>query len=173
MDLGVALLIGLGLLGLIGLGLAGLMRTIGKVKLLENAILIGSEIKLNTTKPFAVRGRVDQVWLVPNKGYILVDTKRRSAIRTYPGDKLQLSVYAWQLRRQERFRNKPVIDTAYIRIPVEDGPAHFAEIALYSDEATENYIHQAFALASRTPKSQARRCYRCRHCGHLNTCKPV
>ena len=92
----------------------------------ETGVLVGSEIKLSFRSDIVVSGRMDQLWSVPGTGYVLVDTKNRQRAATYPSDQLQLSIYAWLLRRSPRFQDRPIVETAYVRIPDPNGQAQFA-----------------------------------------------
>ena len=138
----------------------------------EHGVLVGSEVRLSFRSDISVAGRVDQLWTVPNAGYLLVDTKNRSRAAVYESDRLQLSIYAWLLRRSERYGDKAVIETGFVRIPVGNGPAKFLPVKLMSDQETEAIIYNAFSLASHRQASNPPRCYRCGHCGHISDCQP-
>lgn len=139
----------------------------------ETGVLIGSEIKLSYRSDFAIAGRVDQLWRVPGSGYVLVDTKNRQRAVAYPSDQLQLSIYAWLLRRTPRYKDRPIAQTAYVRVPDPIGPARFLPVSLLSDEETEKAIRLAFARRKKRPERNPPSCYRCGHCGHFKSCQPV
>ena len=139
----------------------------------QTGVLIGSEIKLSYRCEFVVAGRVDQLWSMPGKGYVLVDTKNRQRAVAYPSDQLQLSIYAWLLRRTPRYKDRPIVQTAYVRVPDPSGPASFLPVPLLSDEETEKVIRLAFARRKARPEINPPSCYRCGHCGHFKTCQSL
>ena len=138
----------------------------------EHGVLVGSEVRLSIRSDISVAGRVDQLWTIPNAGYLLVDTKNRSRAAVYDSDRLQLSIYAWLLRRSKRYGDKAIIETGFVRIPEANGPAKFLPVSLMSDQETEAMIYNAFFLARERQASNPPRCYRCGHCGHISDCQP-
>lgn len=135
-------------------------------------VLVGSEVRLSHRSDFSVSGRVDQLWMIPDAGYLLVDTKNRTRAQVYDSDRLQLSIYAWLLRRSDRFGDKDVVETGFVRIPSDTEPARFLPVALLSDTETEKIIQTAFARADHGQILNPPRCYRCGHCGHYAACQP-
>lgn len=129
----------------------------------ETGRLIGSEVRLNYRGGFSVSGRADQIWSVPNAGYVLVDTKRRARQEVYKSDRLQLSIYTWLMRRASKFHDQPIMETAFVRFPQADEPAVFLPVELFSDEETETFIRRAFVLSGKIPERNPSQCYRCKH----------
>lgn len=66
---------------------------------LRDATLVGSEISLRIRVPVALHGDADQVYRTADGRVIVVDTKARMFAKVYPRDIVQVSVYAFMLKR--------------------------------------------------------------------------
>lgn len=65
---------------------------------------------------------------------------------------------------------KPVLETAYVRVPRGDRPAEFLAVELLSDERTTELIRVAFGKAQAIERGHYTPGYRCRGCGHAGNC---
>lgn len=120
------------------------LLTDGMPTILHNSVCIMNETSISMTVPFPLRGRVDQVFQLPDDTCVLVDTKRRERYATYESDLVQLTAYALILA----MNNYQVRAIAYVRcvtnhgvkyIPVELGTYHLIErlYLLYCERATD------------------------------------
>ena len=82
---------------------------------LRNAQLFMSEQDVSMSRPVALHGRVDQVFLARTGLLILVDTKTRDRHRVYGSDIWQLAVYAAIL---DITAQHPVSSYAFVRTVV-------------------------------------------------------
>ena len=136
------------------------------------APLRGAELHLNETTlhisdPVRLSGRPDQVWRSRDGTLVITDTKTRKSHRIYPADTVQLSVYAYLLRRKELAR---VHDTAYVRVPASLG-AKYVPVPLLPDAEIENLHarHAALIRGDSVPETNGTK-QLCHHCGHKPRC---
>ena len=134
---------------------------------LRGAALHLNERNLQLAEPIALSGRPDQVWLSRDGALVVTDTKTRRTPRVYDSDIVQLSAYAYMLRRLE---DRPVHPVAYVRTPATLG-SRFVPVDLLPDEAIEALHARYHAVAGgRTdPRCNAGEAL-CGHCGHRPRC---
>jgi len=101
-----------------------------KPSVLNDAYCLMNETNIKTSIPVPLHGRVDQVFKLKDGRLLLVDSKDRERVLTYPSDIVQLSTYAIILK----YKGYNVCPTAFIRIPIDNNRAIFIPVKLYSEE---------------------------------------
>lgn len=133
------------ILALLIIGIVSLIVIFGAPKwsslphILDGAVCVLNERDIRCLHPIALHGKPDQLFRTKDGLYVLVDTKKRDQCRVFTCDQVQLSVYAFILRRQGHI----IHPDGFIRIPFDDGRVAFLPVKLLSDE-TILKLHKQF-----------------------------
>lgn len=79
---------------------------------LRRSTVVMNEHEISMSDPIKIKGRVDQVYRLPNGTLVLVDTKTRRTHRVFSSDIVQLSIYAMIMAYAYRGRTSRI---AYVR----------------------------------------------------------
>ena len=134
---------------------------------LQDARLVMVEKDLFTRAPFAIAGRPDQVYRLPNGAHVPVDLKNRDHTRAYATDIAELSLQAWLLRRN----GKRTAGYAYVALRNRTSGAMDAiRVNLWNDAQCETTIARYHDLMA--GRVMPRRCEerKCSGCGHQRYC---
>jgi hypothetical protein len=108
---------------------------------LRRSLLVLSEAPVSLRGPIRLHGRVDQVYRTEygRGALVVVDSKMRRRDRVGADDLMQISVYAFILRREplSGHENAPVSRYGYLRF-VWDDVSRYRRVGLYPDRLVIN-----------------------------------
>ena len=110
--------------------------------ILHGAKCVLNETNIYTTKPVPLHGRVDQVFLLRDGSYLILDTKDREKVKVYPSDVVQLSAYALILK----YRGYKVCAFALLRFPTSNGKAIYRPVRLYPESRVIYLYHRYISI---------------------------
>lgn len=118
--------------------------------ILANASLHLSEYTLRMDRPLPLVAKVDQVFELPSKELILMETKTRYRNQAYAPDIIELSVQAAVIRHSNdpRVKNRTVLPYAYVRIKAPARKPVFIRVDLLNDEQLHHIYQRRLGLQS-------------------------
>jgi len=131
----------------------------GKVVLVEK--------NLFTNAPYAIVGRPDQVYRMPNGLHVPVENKNRDFHRVYETDIAELSLQAWLLR----LNGMPTASYGYVAANSrKTGKRKALKVELRGDAYCEGLIRRYLDLIEGRAAARASRGRKCDTCGHRQAC---
>lgn len=139
---------------------------------LYGARLWASEKPLRCRWPVNLCGRIDQAWRTRDRRIVAVETKYRLKPTIYPADRLQLSLYAFLLRRRPWawLSRTRIASHGYVRVVTPAGVTYMQVQLLTDHEAVAACDRYLDLTCRRTAPRAAASPALCRACAYASDC---
>ena len=134
---------------------------------LKDATLAFNEHTIYTNQPYRIVGRADRIYRLPSGGYVPLEYKTRLNNNKYPEDIAELSLQAWQLRRE----NKQTEGYGFVVVKnTFTGKRTSFRVDLKGDAYCQALIERHLAIKARTVPAKKSLGPKCKACGHSERC---
>ncbi len=135
---------------------------------LKDATLAFNEHTIYTNQPYRIVGRADRIYQLPNGSYVPLEYKTRPNNNKYPEDIAELSLQAWQLRRE----NKQTEGYGFVVVKnMLTGKRTSFRVDLKGDAYCQTLIERHLAVKGSTVPAKKSIGPKCKACGHTARCK--